>query len=126
MEKPIPSYAWVLPLSFVWPVTQLAIFYARFNRMPVSQIWESVVFLPGGLIGGYACIEMMRRSERILAKNKIVMGFLIASPFALFVSFGIGLLLPPWFGVTIAIGGILSLGSWLGYRAGQKAVTAGN
>lgn len=109
------SYFWIIPLSLMWPIINLFIFALRFRKLPLDMFSESIVFIPMGIISSLVLIYLMRITRQDKKKlKKIVLGYIIACPFALFFSIGGGLL-----GAlgSIIFGTIpLILGTYLGFK----------
>ncbi|MEK6221753.1 MAG: hypothetical protein N2D54_05855 [Chloroflexota bacterium] len=120
-QEKIPPSIWILPLSFVLPITQLVIFFARFKKLPPGGLAEAFVFFPGGLLGAWGVITLMQRSVSMKAKNKVVEGFLYAVPFALLGGLMAGMILTPLVSATLAQAIPLILGAYLGYRVGLNS-----
>ena len=109
------NYVWLIFLSLIWPLVQLLIFSLRFQRLP-DNIWESVYFLPMGLISAAFLLFMLGETAGV--------GYLVACPIALVGGLGGGLVLHPLLGVTLFGAVPLLLGTAVGYGMG-KLVTPG-
>ncbi|KAA3646139.1 MAG: hypothetical protein DWQ07_07900 [Chloroflexi bacterium] len=111
-------YLWLIPLSFVWPIIHLIIFYYQFQKLPPNGIIEAVAFLPFGLLAAFIFLFAWDRSSDQRQKWLSVLGYLLAAPFAFIGSLGGGLL-------NIYIGPLLfgsiplGIGTFLGYYVGK-------
>ena len=117
------NYVWFIFLSLIWPLVQLLIFGLRFQRLP-DNIWESLYFLPMGIISAAFLLFLMEKSADRTARISTAVGYLVACPIALVGGLGGGLILPPMLGVPLFGAVPLLLGTAAGYGMG-KLVTPG-
>lgn len=110
-----PAWAWIVPAALLLPGLQLAIFGLRFGQVD-SQLVESLVFLPAGLIAGLALIYWLRAAASARRRRNTLIGYFVGLPLAFLGSLLLPLVLSPWPGATL--GGSLPwlLCTWLGYR----------
>ncbi len=115
-----PFYLWVIPLTIIWPVLQIAIFIIRFGNIKSELISESSVFLPMGLISAIVLIFLINKAKRRRTKISAGVGYLIMAPIAFIGSLMSGLLLPPLIGTLIYGGLPLIFGTIVGYVIGSR------
>jgi hypothetical protein len=110
-----PSWAWVVPAALLLPGLQLAIFGLRFGHID-TQLAESLVFLPAGLIAAIALLYWLRAAATHRQRRATLIGYIIGLPCAFLGSLLLPLVLPAWPGATL--GGSLPwlLCIWTGYR----------
>ena len=111
-------YLWLIPLSFVWPIIHLVVFYSRFQKLPPNGIIEAVAFLPFGLLAAFILLYAWDRSSDQRQKWLSVLGYLLAAPFAFIGSLGGGLLFP-YIGPAIMGSIPLLIGTFIGYYLGK-------
>lgn len=99
------SYIWAIPLAFLFPIIQLAIYYIRFgspSHMSDTALFiESGYYVPMSLLSGIALIYYLKKCYTKVEKNLTILGFVFSFPFAILTSLTSGLLLPPIIGITI-------------------------
>ena len=111
-------YLWLIPLSLVWPLAQLIIFYLRFQSLPPNGIAEAFVFLPFGLLAAFIFIFAWDKAVTKKQKWLSVLGYLLTSPIALIAAIGGGLL-HPYLGPAIYGAVPLIIGTSLGFFIGR-------
>ncbi len=117
-QKPLTSstiYWWLIPLSLLWPVLQTLVFVMRFGRFPPSPA-ELLYFLPMSFLSGLLLLYLWQQAQSRDQQRALLLGYLVAAPFALILSITVGLILPPLLGVTLIGTAVLALGMFLGYR----------
>jgi hypothetical protein len=115
----VRSYLWIVPLALLWPALQLLVVRLRFPDAPLGPfVAESPVFLPMGIVGGAVLVYCWRRAPDRSGKIGALVGYLVASPFALVGALVGGLVLPPLLGTALFGGGTLAAGTFLGYAVG--------
>lgn len=117
--KTISPY-WALVVGLLSIVAQVIISYLRFGRWNTAATFaEYLFFFLAGALGGSILIFFLNRQASTSARWMVLVGFLIASPIALFMMIGGGLLGPlgvlafpqiPW-----------ALFTWLGSIVGRFA-----
>ena len=121
MRKYLP---WILLLTLLFPIINLLIYFLRFGAPGSNLFLESLVFAPIGLLGALVLFYFHDRAESRIHKNSIIVGFLLACPFALLGGLMGGLLGVPaaiQFGVLPLVIGVL-LGNWAGGMLAQSHV----
>ena len=94
------NYVRLIFLSLIWPLVQVLIFSLRFQRLP-DNIWESLYFLPMGLISAAFLLFMLGKTAVRTTHVSTVVGYLVACPLALVGGLGGGLVLQPLLGGTL-------------------------
>ena len=117
------NYVWLIFLSLIWPLVQVLIFGLRFQRLP-DNIWESLYFLPMGLISAAFLLFMLGKTAVRTTRVSTVVGYLVACPIALVGGLGGGLVLQPLLGGTLFGAVPLMVGTAVGYGMG-KLVSSG-
>src|SRR3972149_10326989 len=65
---------WVIPIALLLPAYHLLVFFLRFGRIG-SMLFESIVFLPAGMIEGIALIYWLRDVKADRQRRNILIGF---------------------------------------------------
>lgn len=109
------SWLWVIPISLILPAYHLLVFFMRSGQIGF-MLFESLVFVPAGLIEGIAFIYWLRQVKSDAQRRFTLMGFVIGFMFAFFGSLLLPLIIPSWVGATL--GGALPwlLCTWIGFR----------
>lgn len=102
-------------LTLVWPLIHLSIFFLRFQRLPFEMVVESLTFLPLGLLSALIFKFFRDKSKSELQKKAVLIGYIIAFPFALIFSLFGGLVFTPIIAVTIYGLIPLIIGMGIGY-----------
>jgi hypothetical protein len=121
MRKYLP---WILLLTLLFPIINLLIYFLRFGAPGSNLFLESLVFAPIGLLGALVLFYFYDRADTRIQKNAIIVGFLLAFPFALLGGLMGGLLGVPatiLFGALPLIIGVL-FGNWAGRMLAQSQV----
>lgn len=115
-------YLWAIPIGLAWPLAQIVFAYLRFgDAMQVAYIWESWIFFPFGLLTGLVLIAVLSYAKTRARRTAVIVGYLLAVPFAFFASLLGGWLLwfVPQFVGALVWGSIpLLVGMGIGYWAG--------
>jgi len=111
---------WSLLIGTLSPLAQIGIFASRFGRIPTdSTVLDYVMFFLAGAAGGYLLILFLNRALTMKARWLVVVAFLLATPIALVMMVGGGLLGPvgvlifplvPW-GALTGLGSVI--GNWI-------------
>ena len=116
----------LVPLLVVaWPVLHVAVYRARFGRLPEGGLRAGLVFLPMSLVAGVALVALLLWRPTPPQRRGVVLGYLVAAPVA-FIGSLLGPLVLPVLAGTL-VGGALPLlvGMALGLRA-SRGTTAGD
>ena len=112
-------------LTLAWPLLQLLVFFFRFHRLPLAIISGSLVFLSFGFLSAFLLLHLLSLSRSKKQKRSVVIGYLVAIPFAMVSSLLGGLVFIPELGVT-AFGLIpLCIGLFVGYFVGKTKKVSG-
>ena len=113
------SYYWAMLVGLLTIVAQVVTFYLRFGRWNTDAfIVDYLIIFLAGALGGLILIYFLNRQSSSDARWIVLIAFLLASPLALFMMIGGGLLgllgiltLPqiPW-----------ALSTWLGSLIGKR------
>lgn len=116
LMKKISIY-WALVTGFLSVIVQFAIFFARFGRLNAhASPLDYLLFFLAGTLGGGLLVYFLNRQSSTGRRWFVLVAFLLASPIALILMVGGGLLGPlgviifpliPWTG-------FLLLGTWVG------------
>jgi hypothetical protein len=99
-------------------VAQIALFYVRFGKWNAySTVLDYILFFGAGTLGGLILIYFLNRQNSKTARFVILLAFLLASPIALFMMAGGGLL--GSIGVLIYPQIPWALSAWLGGLLGN-------
>jgi hypothetical protein len=109
------NWLWIIPIALVLPAYHLLIFFLRFGRVG-SMIFESLVFVPAGMLEGVALISWLRLVKSDRQRRNTLIGFVIGFMLAFFGSLLVPLVLPNWVGATIGGAAPWLLCTWLGFR----------
>jgi hypothetical protein len=111
------THLWFTILSLAWAVLQPAVFILRFRRLP--PLWEALYFVPMGILSAAFVIYLTQRAANRATRVSTIIGYLVASPFALVGGLGGGHFIHPIIGVTIMGTIPLVLGAAAGYALGK-------
>ena len=112
---------WIVALLTVgWPLAQLGIFAARFGKLTTDILVESLVFAPLGFVSSLVLVGLLGASKHRRQRQAVILGYAVASPFALLASLLGGLILVPIVGATVAGLIPLSAGMLAGYLLGAN------
>jgi hypothetical protein len=113
--KPIPAY-WALLVGLLTIAAQVVTYYVRFGRLNTgSPFVDYLFFFLAGSLGGSILVYFLNRHESTRARWIVLAAFLLASPIALIMMLGGGLLGPlgllifpqiPW-GIFMGLGSLL-------------------
>lgn len=111
------SFFWSLLAGVLAVVLQIAVFYARFGRWNSDATpLDHALFFVAGALGGALLIFFLNRQVSVAHRWILLAAFLVASPIALLMMVGGGLL--GWFGILlfplITWGLFLLLGAGIG------------
>jgi hypothetical protein len=110
--KMLSAY-WALVVGLLAVTIQILIFYFRFSRWnTIAGFAEYLFFFLAGSLGGSILIFFLNRQASITARWLVLTAFLLASPLALIMMLGGGLLGP--LGVLVFPLIPWALFSWLG------------
>jgi hypothetical protein len=110
----------VIVLTLLWPALELAIFVARFGRMPPGGPTASLVFLPMGFVSAVAVTWLWSRTSGPDGRRRIALGYVVAAPLALIGNLLGGLVLPGMWGPLVFGGVPLLIGATVGYLLGPR------
>jgi hypothetical protein len=112
-------FQWALLVGLLAIAAQAVTFYLRFDRWntDVFIVDYLLIFLAGAL-GGLILIYFLNRQPSLDARFVVVIAFLLASPIALFMMIGGGLLGIP--GILILPQIPWTLFTWIGSFVGQR------
>ena len=112
------SLYWVLLVGLLSVAAQGLNYYLRFGRWNTSATAiEFLLFFLSGALGGGVLIYFLNRQASAMRRWVVLIAFLLASPIALFMMLGGGLLGPP--GVLIFPQIPWALLAWIGSWAGK-------
>jgi hypothetical protein len=109
----------ILASTVLWPAIHIVVFMLRFPQNPVPY-GELLGFVLVCLIPGVLVAKWLQESKSRIQRIGVLLGYVVASPFAFLGSLGGGLFLTPWLGATIFGGIPLLLGSALGFWLGGR------
>jgi peptidoglycan/LPS O-acetylase OafA/YrhL len=99
-------------------VAQIAVFYVRFGKWNAnSTVLDYILFFVAGMLGGLILVYFLNRQNSKTAWSAALIAFLLASPIALVMMAGGGLLGP--FGVLVYPQIPWTLFAWLGGLVGN-------
>jgi hypothetical protein len=115
--RTISAY-WAFVVGLLAIVVQVLTFYLRFGRWNTdARFAEYLFFFLAGALGGSILIFFLNRQASVTVRWIVLAGFLIASPVALFMMVGGGLLGP--LGVLVFPQIPWALFTWLGSWVGK-------
>ena len=86
-------FFWALLAGLLSVVAQIAVFYVRFGKWnPYSTALDYILFFVAGTLGGLILIYFLNRQNSKTAWSVTLLAFLLASPIALVMMIGGGLL----------------------------------
>lgn len=92
--KQVSPY-WSLLVGLLTVIYQIVTFYVRFGRWNTDASWvDYLVFFLAGALGGWILIFFLNRQMSAAKRWVVLMAFLLASPIAMFMILGGGLLGP--------------------------------
>jgi hypothetical protein len=113
--KPVPAY-WALLVGLLTIAAQVLIYYVRFGSLnTVSPFIDYLFIFLAGSLGGSILVFFLNRHESTRARWIVLIAFLLASPIALIMMLGGGLLGPlgvlifpqfPW-GIFMGLGSLV-------------------
>ena len=111
-------YSYALLLGFLWPLFQIFLYLIRFYQFP-NELVSSLYFYPMGVLSFFFLLFL---SEKVAKekREKIFIGYLFAVPLAAVFSLIGFLIITPWIGVTVMGSIPLILGTFIGYKKGNK------
>ena len=83
-----------LLVGFLSVVAQIAVFYVRFGKWNAFAVLDYILFFVAGTLGGLILIYFLNRQNSKTAWSVTLLAFLLASPIALVMMVGGGLLGP--------------------------------
>ena len=112
-------WLWLIPLSLLWPVVHLVGSWIRFTDFSFTDITYLLDFFPMSIISGIVFVLLWTRLTSRGQKIDLLLGYIIASPFAYLGSLSSGLVYsPPIIGTLIWGLGPLLAGMLLGLLVG--------
>ena len=107
---------WIALVVVAWPFLHLAVFLARFRRLP--PVGELLTFVPTGVLGALAVHVLVSRSRSAGQTTAIVLGAALLTPVALLGNLYGGLLGP----LAITVYGLapLVVGASCGWLVGKR------
>lgn len=116
--KKIP-FQWALLVGLLAAVAQVLTFYLRFGRWNTDAFIVDYLFIfLAGALGGLILIYFLNRQSSLDARFIVMIAFLLASPLALFMMIGGGLLGLP--GILILPQIPWALFTWIGSFVGKR------
>ena len=116
MKKVSFYWAWLVGLLTV--AVQVFTFYARFGHWNmISGVLDYVLFFGAGALGGWILIYCINRQDSLKGRWVVLIVFLLASPVALIMMLGGGLI--GWIGVLLFPLIPWALFTWLGSCVGN-------
>jgi hypothetical protein len=116
--KRIP-FQWALLVGLLTVAAQMLTFYVRFGRWNTDAfIVDYLLIFLAGALGGLILIYFLNRQSSLDARFIVVIAFLLASPIALFLMIGGGLL--GILGILILPQIPWALFTWIGSFVGQR------
>lgn len=117
MTKAISKY-WSVLVGIIAVAAQVLTFYARFGRWNTdTSITDYLLFFFAGLLGGLILIYFLNRQTSNAKRWAVLIAFLLASPIAMIMMVGGGLLGPV--GVLIFPQIPWALFAWIGSLVGK-------
>ena len=110
-------WLWLIPLTLLWPLLQVVVFFIRFGDWP-GMVSYALVFLPMSLITGTIFLVLWTRVSRPAMKIGLFLGYLFSSPIALIGSLLSGLVYHPIIGTILWGAGPLVMGMLIGLLVG--------
>jgi hypothetical protein len=110
-------WLWIIPLTLLWPVLHLFVFYVRFGDMPDNVI-GFLIFLPMSLSTGIIFLTLWGQVSNLPQKTGLFLGYLLSSPIAFIGSLLSGLVYPPIIGTLLWGAGPLVVGMLIGILIG--------
>jgi len=110
-------WLWLVPLTLIWPILHLFVFYIRFGDLP-GNFMDFLMFLPMGLITGAVFLALWVRALRSQQKTSLILGYLLSSPIAFFGSLLSGLVYQPIVGTLLWGAGPQIVGMFIGVLIG--------
>jgi hypothetical protein len=102
-----------------WPALELAVFLLRFGHLPPNGLSEALVFAPMGLAAGLVAAILLNRSTTRGQRRAVLVGYLVASPFAFLGALLGGLVIPGFWGPIVTGAIPLALGCLTGFVLGR-------
>ena len=113
------QFQWALLVGLLTVAAQAVTFYLRFDRWNTDAfIVDYLLILLAGVLGGLILIYFLNRQSSLDARFVVVIAFLLASPIALFMMIGGGLLGIP--GILILPQIPWAFFTWIGSFVGQR------
>ena len=117
--KTFARWWWIIPLTLLWPLLHLLVYFIRFGEMPLRLIRGMYVYLPMGLVAAIAFVLLWAFADTRARKAGIILGYLIAGPFSFIGSLFSGLVWTPILGSLCYGATPLLAGMVLGYFIGS-------
>lgn len=109
-------WLWLIPLSLLWPVIHFVVAWNRFSDLSGFGIIDFLVFFPMSIISGIVFLLLWAHINGRDQKIILLVGYIIASPFAYLGSLFSGLVYdPPVIGTLIWGAGPILAGILLGW-----------
>lgn len=81
METKKISFWWAVPIGLLFPILQIAIYFARFGEMnPYAPVFDYLWFALAGIAGGLLLTFLLGRSTTGLQRWFVGIAFLLAAP----------------------------------------------
>lgn len=82
----------VLLVGFLSVVAQISVFYVRFGKWNAFSVLDYILFFVAGTLGGLILVYFLNRQNSKTARSVTLLAFLLASPIALVMMLGGGLI----------------------------------
>jgi len=110
-------WLWLIPLTFLWPILHLFVFFVRFGDLSGNAGYP-LVFLPMSLTTGIIFLALWIRFTSPQQRTGLLLGYLLSSPIALIGSLLSGLVYHPVIGTVLWGAGPLVIGMLIGLLVG--------
>jgi hypothetical protein len=113
------AFQWALLVGLLTVAAQVLTFYVRFGRWNTDAfIVDYLLIFLAGALGGFILVYFLNRQSSLDARFIVVIAFLLASPIALFMMIGGGLL--GILGILILPQIPWALFTWIGAFVGKR------
>jgi len=110
-----PPVAILLSSTLAWPTIQLAVFLLRFKKLPPGGWRDALVFAPMGFAAGLVAAVLYALADSRDGRRAVIVGYVVAAPFAFVGSLLGGLFLPGIWGPLLLGAVPLIAGSLIGF-----------
>ena len=100
-SKPSLPIRTIILITLAWPIAQIVVFGLRFGTVPGALVRNSVVFIPLGLVSALLLTWMQSKAANAKVARGIFVGYLVASPVAVYTSLVGGMSVGPYTGSLI-------------------------